>query len=90
MGVPGVAQDIPVCTEAESLAIFDDKTKVEKALYIKGFRHSGRIFDTVLIPNRIIDNGRNVIDSCRCFYMPAPLRWRPILIMFKIFRKNMI
>ena len=36
------------------------KTKVEKALYIKDFRHSGRVFDTVLIPNRIIDNGRNV------------------------------
>ena len=24
VGVPGVAQDIPVCTEAESQAIFDD------------------------------------------------------------------
>ena len=43
-----------------------NKTQVEKALYIKGFRHSGRIFDTVLIPNRIINNGRNV-GSCRYF-----------------------
>ena len=34
--------------------------KVEKALYIKDFRHAGRIFDTVLIPKRIINNGRNV------------------------------
>ena len=29
---------------------YKNKTKVEKTLYIKGFRHSGRIFDTVLIP----------------------------------------
>ena len=40
--------------------VYDHKTKVEKALYIKGVRHSGRIFDTVLIPNRIINNGRNI------------------------------
>ena len=40
--------------------VYGHKTKVEKALYIKGFRNSGRIFDTVLIPNRIINNGRNV------------------------------
>ena len=40
--------------------VYDHKTGVEKALYIKGVRHSGRIFDTVLIPNRIIKNGRNI------------------------------
>ena len=60
VGVPGVAQDIPACTKAELSPVFNYKTRVEKALYIKGFRHAGRIFDTVLIPNRIINNGRNV------------------------------
>ena len=49
-----------------------DKTRVEKALYIKGFRHEARVFDTVLIPNRIINNGRNVIISYRCFYKNLP------------------
>ena len=27
VGVPGVAQDIPVCTEAESQALFDDRNR---------------------------------------------------------------
>ena len=49
-----------------------NKTKVKKALYIKGFRHSGRIFDTVLIPNRIIDNGRNVKKFLPLFYKNLP------------------
>ena len=41
VGVPGVALDIPVCTEAESQAIFDDNywlTSARKPLETKGFR----------------------------------------------------
>ena len=49
-----------------------NKTQVEKALYIKGFRHFKRIFDTVLIPNRIINNGRDVNNSCRYLYKNLP------------------
>ena len=49
-----------------------NKTKVEKALYIKGFRHSKWVFDTVLIPNRIINNGRDVNNSCRYLYKNLP------------------
>ncbi len=46
-----------------------NKTQV-KTLYIKGFRYSKRIINTVLIPNRIINNGRNgqilaVVFICR-------------------------
>ena len=32
VGVPGVALDIPVCTEAESQAIFDDICKAKSTM----------------------------------------------------------
>ena len=50
-----------------------NKTRVEKTLYIKGFRHEARVFDTVLIPNRIINDGRNVIISAVIFIKIALL-----------------
>ena len=66
--------------------VYDHKTGVEKALYIKGFRHSGRIFDTVLIPNRIINNGRNeflpLFFICRCRFVGI------LFLMFTHFLKK--
>lgn len=49
----------------------NNKRKSKKPYISRFFRHAGRIFDTVLIPNRIINNGRDVKGSavvfiCRC------------------------
>ena len=78
---------IKMCAPITLKEICKNKTKVEKALYIKDFRHLKRIFDT----KQNNKQRQECKSSCRCFYISVPLRWHPIFhISSHIFRKNML